>query len=167
MGPDWRQKENAARRWIEDQGFAVHDANIVFRSNCPNIDLIVYGKRGAIYVQTKSSTNPAGRDSVIVDGSPWTDEQLQGSAIYNRHDQHFRAAFIILVDTPKDGSPPRFYVVPPDELERLARTRGLAFAKKLKRDGSPRSVGFRKELPRAELDEWRDAWRLLGEPLGH
>ena len=39
-----RSNELLARRWIEDQGFVVHDANIVFGMNCPNIDLIVYNQ---------------------------------------------------------------------------------------------------------------------------
>ena len=38
---DSKESEIIAKRAIEDLGFDVHDANIVFRANCPNIDLIV------------------------------------------------------------------------------------------------------------------------------
>lgn len=80
----WQDYEMQARRAIEDRGFTVLDANIVFRANCPNIDAIVFGRRGASYVQIKSSTKPAGADTVVVDGSVWTREQLYESAsIYN------------------------------------------------------------------------------------
>ena len=44
--------------------------------NCPNIDLVVCAQNGASYVQVKSSENPAGADSVIIDGFPWTEAQL-------------------------------------------------------------------------------------------
>lgn len=161
---DWRGKELLARRWIEDQGFIVHDANIVFGMNCPNIDLIVYGRQGAIYVQTKSSENPAGADSVVIDGSPWTEQQLyEGAPIFNKHD-HFRAAFVVLVDTPKSGDA-QFYLARPQELETLVREGAIAFADKPKRDGSRRSIKFRKELPRNALTKWLGAWQQLGEPL--
>jgi hypothetical protein len=76
----WQDYEMQARRAIEDRGFTVLDANIVFRANCPNIDAIVFGRRGASYVQIKSSTKPAGADTVVVDGSVWTREQLYESA---------------------------------------------------------------------------------------
>jgi hypothetical protein len=46
----WQSKEVQARRAIEDQGFVVHDANVLFRANCPNIDLVVFGKNAATYV---------------------------------------------------------------------------------------------------------------------
>ena len=39
----YKQAEVEARRAIEDQcKLIVHDANIVLRANCPNIDLIVF-----------------------------------------------------------------------------------------------------------------------------
>ena len=69
----WQSKEVQARRAIEDQGFVAHDANVLFRANCPDIDLVVFGKTAATYVQVKASQKPAGSDTVIVDGSPWTD----------------------------------------------------------------------------------------------
>ena len=88
----WQRKEIQARRAIEDRGFAVHDANIVFGANCPNIDLIVFAKAGASYIQVKSSQTPAGSNSVIIDGSPWTDDQLFHEApVFNKHD-HYRAS---------------------------------------------------------------------------
>jgi hypothetical protein len=65
---NWRAKEVQARRAIEDHGFVVHDANIIFRQNCPNIDLVVYAQTCAFYVQVKSSKKPAGANSVIIDG---------------------------------------------------------------------------------------------------
>lgn len=74
--PVENEGEKLARRAIEDRGFKVHDANIVFHTNCPNIDLVVFGKRGATYVQVKTSKRPAGGSkAVILDGSPWTDQQ--------------------------------------------------------------------------------------------
>ncbi len=159
---DWRGSEQLAKRWIEDHGFDVHDANIVFRTNCPNIDLIVYGKHRAIYVQTKSSEIPAGKDCVVIDGSPWSKEQLyNGAPIFNKID-HFQAAFVIIVDKNKDGGV-QFYVAPPGDLEPLVRARGVEWAEKPKRNGDPRSIGFRKELPREALSQWRDAWHLFGE----
>lgn len=164
VGPDWRSKERETRRWIENLGFDVHDANLVFRANCPNIDLIVYGRRGAVYVQTKSSQRPAGNDSVVVDGSPWTEEQLHGGAIFNRHEHHYQAAFVVVADTQKDGVT-QFFVAPPGELEQCLRRRGVEHAEKPKRDGSRRSVKFRKELTRADLADWLNAWQQLGEPL--
>jgi hypothetical protein len=161
---DWRHSETLAKRWIEDHGFDVHDANLVLRANCPNIDLIVYGRTGAIYVQTKSSEYPAGNDCVVVDGSPWTEPQLYKDApIFNRHN-HYLAAFVIVVDKQKNGEV-HFYVAPPSKLEQLVRARGIEHAERPKRDGRRRSVSFRKELPRATLLEWRDAWDHLGIPV--
>jgi len=156
-------KEVQARRAIEDQGFTVLDANIVFRANCPNIDAIVFTKTEAFYVQIKSSTRPAGSDSVIVEGTTWTREQLYENApIFNKHANHFQARLIVIVDTTKTGETD-FYIAPPSELEKLARERGREFAARPKRDGTQRSIAFRKELPRAALARWRNAWHLLGE----
>ena len=142
----------------------MHDANIVFHANCRNIDLIVYGKRGAIYVQTKSTEKPAGKDCVIVDGSAWTEEQLfQGAPLFNKYGD-FQAAYVLLVETLKDGEV-HFYVAPTDELEEQARLRGREWYRKPKRDGTQRSINFRKELPREELSKYLNAWRYFGEPL--
>ena len=137
-------------------GFEVHDANIVFRANCPNIDLIVYGKEQAIYVQVKSSERPAGKDQIIIEGSPWTDAQLyRNEAIYNKKDG-FKAKLIALVDI-ANRSTPAFYVVSPEELTKLVRKKGRSFAKKPKRDGNRRSIHFRKELSKEELRKWLNA----------
>jgi len=88
-----KKGELEARRWIEDKGFIVHNANVIFRANCPNIDLIVYTKTCARYVQVKFSEKPAGKDCITLDGSPWTQAQLEGTApIFNKHDS-FRANF--------------------------------------------------------------------------
>jgi len=155
--------EKLARRAIEDAGFEAHDANILFHSNCPNIDLVAYGRDRAVYVQVKSSRNPAGRDCIVVDGAPWTERQLYDKApVYNKHD-HFHARFVVLVD--QKAAPPDFYVVPSDQLELAVRKRGRRIAKLPKRDGTKRSIGFRKELHKTDLRLWLDAWHLLGEPV--
>ena len=161
---NWRAKEIQARRAIEDRGFVVHDANIIFRQNCPNIDLVVYAQTSASYVQVKSSKNPAGADSVVIDGSPWTEKQLYGGApIFNKHD-HLRCNLVVILDTLKTGET-HFYIAPPKDLEKLVRPRARKHAKRPKRDGTKRSIAFRKELPRALLMQWREAWHLFGAPL--
>jgi len=157
----WKGKELIAKRAIEDQGFMVHDANIVFRENSPNIDLIVFSRTGALYVQVKSSTKPASRDAVLIDGSPWTEDQLfNGAPIFNKHGDHFQASYVVIVDTLKTGELD-FYVAPPDELARVAVEVGRKFWTRPKRDGQQRKP-FRKEVPRELLSEWRKAWGLLG-----
>ena len=161
---NWRAKEVQARRAIEDHGFVVHDANIIFRQNCPNIDLVVYAQTRAFYVQVKSSKKPAGANSVIIDGSPWTREQLyDGAPIFNKHD-HLRCELVVILDTLKTGET-HFYIASPKELEKLVRPLARKLAKRPKRDGSERSIAFRKELPRALLMQWREAWHLFGVPL--
>ncbi len=160
---NWQIKEKVAKRAIEDNGFVVHDANIIFGVNCPNIDLVVYAQNGASYVQVKSSKNPAGADCVIVDGSTWTKEQLHHLPIFNKHD-HFRCSLVVIVDTLRTGETD-FYIAPPGDLEKLLRRRGRKLAARPKRDGTARSINFRKELPRSVLRKWRQAWRLFGEPL--
>ena len=152
-----------ARRAIEDHGFAVHDANILFRANCPNIDIVVFGKTKAFYIQVKSSEKPASKDSVVIDGSPWTEAQLrEGAPIFNKHcdEGHYDASLIFILDRTQDGNT-NFYIVPPKKLEELVRATAMTFADKPKRDGSPRSIKFRKELSRDTLKSWRDAWHLL------
>ena len=150
---NWKTKEIQARRAIEDRGFTVHDANIVFGENCPNIDLIVYSKRMAQYVQVKSSETPATKDGVVIDGSPWTEAQLyDGAPVFNRRD-HFEATFVLIVDKTKTGET-NFYIAPPAELEALVRERALEFAKRPKRDNTPRSIKFRQELRRDVLAPW-------------
>jgi len=157
-------KEIQARRAIEDHGFVVHDANIIFRQNCPNIDLVVYAQTSASYVQVKSSKNPAGANSVIIDGSPWTHEQLyDGAPIFNKHD-HLCCSLVVILDALKTGET-HFYIAPPKNLEKLVRPRARKLAKRPKRDGTARSIRFRKELPRVLLVQWRDAWHLFGAPL--
>ena len=165
--PDWvgatsngKKGEVIVRRALEDRGYEVQDANILFRANCPNIDLVVFARDRAIYLQVKTSTRPAGKDCVIVDGSAWSEEQLYGHApIYNKHN-HYRASLIVVLDT-ADPEQIVFYIIPPNDLEAMARERSRAFAGKPKRDGSRRSIAFRKELPRTALTRWRDAWNLF------
>src|SRR3954447_25673895 len=121
VSPGWRIKESTARRAIEDVGYIVHDANVLFRENCPNIDLVVFGKKAASYIQTKSSSNPATKDGVIVDGAPWTIDQLFfGGPIFNRHPRAFIADAILLLDSKKTGELD-YYLVPPLDLERELR----------------------------------------------
>ncbi len=156
-----QRSEVLARRAIEDQGFVVHDANVILQSNCPNVDLIVYAKASPIYVQVKSSEKPAGKDCVVVDGSPWTGKQLfDETPVFNKH-SHYVASLVILVDKRRDGTV-AFYVAPPGELEKLVRSRARDWAAKPKRDGGQRSIAFRKELPRDALKPWLEAWHLLG-----
>lgn len=165
MMPDWQDKERLARRAIEDRGFIVHDANVLFRANCPNIDLVVFGKTRAIYIQVKSSTKPASKNCVVVDGSPWTEAQLQGNApLFNKHigEANFKALLVLILARDQSGHM-TFYLAPPEELEKLARASGIVFANRPKRDGNRRSIKFRKELPREALEPWRDAWYLLEE----
>ena len=158
----WKLRENSAKRAIEDRGFTVHDANVLFRENCPNIDLVVFGKAGAVYVQVKSSSNAATKDGVLVDGSPWTEEQLFSNApIYNKHSSRFQASLVIIVDVLISGEFD-FYVAPPKEIERLVLKRGRALIAKPKRNGERRKM-FRKEVPRTDLAPWRQAWSLFGE----
>lgn len=157
-----RHGEILARRAIEDLGFAVHDANIIFSANCPNIDLVVFAKTRALYLQVKWSEKPASRNAITIDGSPWTDGQLHGAApIFNKHD-HYQATLVMLVDKMRD-SKIDFYLAPPESLESLVRERAVAFAARPKRDGTTRSMNFRKELPRELLTPWHNAWHLLGE----
>jgi hypothetical protein len=141
--------EQQAARAIQDARFEVHDANLVFRANCPNIDLIVYGKTCAHYVQVKSSKSPASKDHITINGSPWTEDQLyRGGPIYNKH-SGFLASFIVIVDVAPQE--PAYYVAPPEKLFELVLPRAVEFAARPKRDGSARSVGFRKELPKGLL----------------
>jgi hypothetical protein len=153
----WQSKEVQARRAIEDQGFVAHDANVLFRANCPDIDLVVFGKDAATYVQVKSSQKPAGSDAVIVDGSVWTEDQLRnGSPLFNKHDG-FRASLIVIVASTKTGETE--YYIAPAELEKLLVSPARLFADRTKRDGNQRSIAFRKELPREALKPWLNAWQ--------
>jgi hypothetical protein len=156
-----KKAEIQARQQIENVcGLAVHDANLVLRENCPNVDLIVYAHAGAYYVQVKSTSKAAGRNCLVVDGSPWTTAQLYGEApIFNKH-HRYKAKFVVLVGNTKLGSP-EFYVAPPAELESLAKSVALKLAARPKRDGTPRSISFRKEVPKQALQAWRDAWHLM------
>jgi Nuclease-related domain len=155
--------ERLVQRKLEDLGYVVHNANIIFRQNCPNIDLVVYSVSGATYIQVKSSANPAGKGSIIIDGSTWNRQQLDGTEpIYNKK-VGLRASFIVLVDL-EDDAAPQFYVVPPEKLTELVRPRALEFSERPKRDGSRRSLGFRKELPKELLSAYINRWQYFGEP---
>lgn len=158
---NFKNAEIAARRAIEDRcGYIVHDANIILQTNCPNVDLIVFAPDAPIYVQIKSSESPAGRNCVVVDGSPWTDGQLHcDEPIFNRHD-HYKAKLIIVVDR-QNTDETNFYIAPPAQLEALLRPRAQQWASTPKRDGTKRSIRFRKELPKDTLAHWRDAWHLF------
>ena len=156
-----KQAEREARRAIEDRcDLVVHDANIVLCRNCPNIDLVVFAHEAPVYVQVKSSEKPASKDHVTISGAPWTDEELfQGAPIFNKHDS-YKAGLIMILDR-ASADQTDYYIAPPDELERLVRPRAARLAAKPKKDGQPRSIGFRKELPREILKPWKDAWHLL------
>ena len=161
----WQKKEQEARWAIEQLGFCVHDANVLFRANCPNIDLVVFGRKKAVYVQVKSSEHAAGKDCVVVDGSPWTREQLYNDApIFNKHpvSENYEADFVLVIERSKSGESD-FYIIPPKKLEKLLLERGRAWAQTPKRDGAPRSINFRKELPREMLMPWKGAAALLAE----
>jgi hypothetical protein len=84
---NWRAKEVQARRAIEDHGFVVHDANIIFRQNCPNIDLVVYAQAGAFYMQVKSSKKPAGANTICAATwwSSWTRSKPVKRTFTSRH----------------------------------------------------------------------------------
>jgi Holliday junction resolvase-like predicted endonuclease len=160
---NWQNSEKEARNAIESRGLTVFDANVLFRVHCPNIDLVVFGKTKAVYIQVKSSEIPASKKDVTIDGSPWTHAQLyEGAPIFNRHSGpgDYEASLVVLVDRQK-SSETNFYVAPPKVLEDLARERARAFAEVPKRDGSRRSIGFRKALSKEALAPWRDAWHLL------
>ena len=44
-----KDAEREARRVIEDRcGLVVHDANVLFRENCPNIDLVVFAHAASL-----------------------------------------------------------------------------------------------------------------------
>jgi len=160
----YKSAEHAARNVIEALGFTVHDANVLFDANCPNIDLVVFGKNGARYVQVKLSSNPATKGGAIVDGSPWTEQQLfKNAAVFNKHDNAPQAHLIVVVHKER-ADDYTFYVVPPKTLMRLLLPAARAFARRPKRDGSRRKM-FRKEIPLAKLARYKNAWRYLGEPF--
>lgn len=161
----WQKKEQEARRTIENLGFYVHDANVLFRANCPNIDLVVFGRKKAVYLQVKSSEKPAGRDCVIIDGSPWTRDQLyEGAPVFNKltGSGNYEADFVLVLEQSRSGES-YFYIIPPNELEKLLVERGRTWAETRKRDGTMRSINFRKELPREMLMAWRGGGALLAE----
>jgi hypothetical protein len=161
--PNGKSKEREVRRAIEDRGFFVWDANVLFRENCPNIDLVVFGKSAVTYVQVKSSSKASGKNCVLIDGSPWTEEQLyEGAPIFNKHRGRFQAGLVVLVDTLATGEI-AFYIVRPEVLEPIAVEIGRAFLEKPKRNGERRKM-FRKEIPRGRLIPWQNAWDQLGEP---
>jgi hypothetical protein len=162
---NYQRQEREAREAIlkARPDFEVQDANVLFRANCPNIDLVVFGKTKAVYVQVKSSETPATKDGVVVDGSPWSRAQLyDGAPIFNKHTgpRDFEAVLVVIVDHQKSGEV-NFYIVPPRVLADLLIPRGRAWAETPKKDGTARSLNFRKELQREILAPWRDAWHLL------
>ena len=157
----YKRAEIEARRAIEDYcGLVVHDANVLLRANCPNIDLIVFADNAPVYVQVKSSEKPASKDHVTVSGAPWTEGELyHGEPIFNKH-EGWKAGLILILDrvTPDQTD---YYILQPAELERLARGRAGLHAAKPKTDSEPRSMASRTELPRATLKPWKNAWHLL------
>ena len=66
-----KRAEIEARRAIEDYcGLVVHDANVLLRENCLDIDLIVLAHNAPVYVQVRSSEKPASKDHVTVSVAP-------------------------------------------------------------------------------------------------
>ncbi len=152
--------EVIARQALENMGYAALDANVLFREHCPNIDLVVFGPRGAIYIQVKSSNRPSGKDRVILDGAPWTEEQLAGAEpIFNKKKDGFQASLVLVLDHRPDGVI-EFYLAPPKALTITLRRFGRAFANRPKGDGTRRKM-FPKEAPRSKLRRWQNAWHLL------
>src|SRR5262249_50076651 len=96
-------------------------------------------------------------------GPPGSDEQMDGAPIFNKHD-HLCCSLVVILDTLKTGET-HFYIARPKQLEKLLLPLARDFAKRPKRDGTTRSVAFRKELPRELLEQWRGAWHLFGEPV--
>lgn len=155
-----KSSEVIARRTLEDMGYIVHDANVLFREHCPNIDLVAFSSRNAIYIQVRSSTKPSSKDGVVLDGAPWTAEQLAGAKpVFNKHKTGLQASLVLVLDHRPDGTT-AFYLAPPKALETILRRLGRAFANKPKRDGTRRKM-FPKEVPRSKLKRWHNAWRLL------
>jgi hypothetical protein len=108
---------------------------------------------------------PATKESAVVDGSPWNEDQLfKGAPVFNRHADCLQAHLVVIAHQDRTGDF-TFYVVPPKPLLRLMLPIAQAFAKKPKRNGERRKM-FRKEIPLAKLARYREAWRYLGEPLG-
>jgi hypothetical protein len=164
----YKRAEVEARRAIEDRcGLVVHDANIILRANCPNIDLIVFADDAPVYVQVKSSEKPASKDHVIISGAPWTEAELyRGEPIFNKHDG-WKAALVMILDR-VTADQTDYYIAPPEELERLVRPRAAQQAAKPKKDGQVRSIAFRKELPRDVLKPWKEAWHFVsGDRTGN
>jgi hypothetical protein len=54
-----------------------------------------------------------------------------------------------------------YYMAPPGALERLVRPRAELFAAEPELDRQPRSLAFRRQLPREMLKFWKNAWPLL------
>lgn len=160
----YKSAERAARNAIEALGFRVYDANILFDSNCPNVDLVAFGKNGTRYIQVRLSSSPSAKGSAVVDGRPWTEKQLFESApVFNKH-KNAPQAHLVMVAHKNKSADYTFYIVPPRTLLTLMLPAARAFARKPKRDGFRRRM-FRKEISLVKLRRYRNAWRYLGEPL--
>lgn len=160
-----RQAEVEAREAIEERcDLVVHDAKVVLRANCPNIDLVVFAHTAPIYVQITSSEKPASENYVTINEAPWTEGELyHGEPVFNKHPGP-KAGLVFISDrvTPDRTD---YYIAPPELLERLVRPRAELHAAKQIRDGRWHSIALPKELPRIMLLPWKNAWHLLtGEP---
>jgi hypothetical protein len=159
----WQEKANKVRRAIENRGFTVFDANVLFRANCANIDLVVFGKTKAIYVQVDCAATHKLQDKVALDGSPWTAARLYDDApIYNRQSEpsDFKASLIVIVDHDKSGED-SFYIAPPKDIEKLIRQPRIEWASRSKRDKTRRSIESRIEVPKSDFKPWLEAWYLF------
>lgn len=151
--------ERIARNAVEAAGFVVHDANLLFGENCPNIDLVAFGPESAIYVQVKLSSKPARKDAVLIHGAPWTKSELfEKAPIFNKKKDAPQASAVIVVHLEKDG--PTLYVARPADLEELARPLARKFARKPKKDGGERRM-FRKEVHKEVLRPFLNNWVLF------
>jgi hypothetical protein len=126
----------------------VLNANVAFRGNCPNFDLVVFNRAGPVYVQVRSSKKPWRPGRIIL--GAWNKEKLAGASLFNE-DPRFPAASVVLIVVVWPTGETEFYLAPPEELDKAARPSALAFAKKPKRDGTLRSPNFRAEVPKGAL----------------
>ncbi len=158
---DGQEAERTAKLAIEQRGFAVLDANVAFRANCPNFDLVVTNRDGPVYVQVRSSKKPSKAGRIIL--GAWNQKKLAGAPLYNKH-RGFPAASVVLIVVVWRTGETEFYLAPPEVLDKMHRPSALAFAKKPKLDGTLRNPNFRAEVPKEALAHWRDRWELLGHP---
>jgi hypothetical protein len=158
-----KDAERRVRNALEAQGFVVHDADVLFGRNCQNIDLVAFSSKFAVYVQVKLSSRPAGKDAVVIHGSPWTSAQLyEGAPVFNEHSEALQASIVVVVHM--EQGEPAFYVARPTDLEDLARPLAQQFYRKPKRNGEQRKM-FRKELRKEVLLSFLNNWTVVSQQI--